>query len=181
MPELITITGPIAAGKNTVAHLLAEHYASTDRTAVIVDVDDVAHMIATPGATAGLWFAAHQAHGALTAAWMRSPVDVVIAVGPIYTPDEQAALFDALPSETEMCRVLIDAPMAVTWDRANADQSRGASRQLEFHTSAHERFRSLAHDIPRDLSFDSGTTSASAITAAILDTRWTLLRDDRRF
>ncbi len=169
MPKLMTITGPIAAGKNTVADLLAAHYASTGQTTVIVDVDDVADMIATPGAVAGLWFAAHQAHGALTAAWMRSPVDVVIAVGPIYTQDERDAFFGALPPDSQACRVLVDAPVAVTWQRANADESRGASRQREFHTAAHERFRSLVADIPRDLTFDSGAVSAAAITAAIVD------------
>lgn len=46
MPSLITITGPIAAGKNTVATLLAEHYTASGRTVVLVDVDDVAAMVA---------------------------------------------------------------------------------------------------------------------------------------
>lgn len=71
MPILVTIAGPIAAGKNTVADLLAEHCVSSGRTVVIADVDDAAAMVAGPGAGAvGLWFAAHQAHGALVGQWM---------------------------------------------------------------------------------------------------------------
>lgn len=92
MSQLVTITGPIAAGKNTVAALLAKSLVRKGRTVVIVDVDDVAAMVAEPGAAAtGLWFAAHEAHGALVARWMLSGVDVVISVGPTYTQAEQRA------------------------------------------------------------------------------------------
>lgn len=126
MPTLITITGPIASGKNTVAELLVERCASSGRTSVVVDVDDVAAMVGRPGAAAaGLWFAAHKAHGALVAQWLRSDVDVVIAVGPIYTRAEQDALFGVLPSEIRPCRVLIDAPLSATWERVSADNRRG--------------------------------------------------------
>ena len=170
MPRLITITGPIAAGKNTVADLIAAHYASTGQTTVIADVDDVAHMIVTPGQQGPHWFEAHQAHGALTAAWMRSSVDLVIAVGPVYTEAEQAALFGVLPSGVEMCRVLIDAPITATWDRVNSDKRQGASGRRDFHTSAHERFRSLVDGIPRDLTFDSAAASPTEIAAAIVNT-----------
>lgn len=169
MPSLITITGPIAAGKNTVATLLAEHYTSSGSTVVIVDVDDVAAMVAGPGAgAAGLWFAAHEAHGALVAQWMRSSIDWVIAVGPVYTQTEQRALFGALPPEVGVCRVLIDAPMSATWKRVDDDPTRGVSRQREFHTRAHERFRSLVDDIPRDLTFNSGQATAAEIAESIV-------------
>lgn len=119
---------PIAAGKNTVANSLADHYISAGRTFVIADVDDVAAMVCTPGAGAtGLWFAAHQAHGALVSQWMRSEADVVISVGPIYSQAERDALFAPLPAEARVLEVLIDAPLSTTWARVQADQRRGAS------------------------------------------------------
>lgn len=66
MPILISITGPIAAGKNTTANAVAKRCLSDELTVVIADVDDVAAMVEPPGAgAAGLWFAAHEAHGAL--------------------------------------------------------------------------------------------------------------------
>lgn len=40
---------------------------------------------------------------------MRSGVDVVISVGPIYDATETAALFEQLPTEPRVLRVLIDA------------------------------------------------------------------------
>ncbi len=52
MPNLVTITGLIAAGKNAVAELLADGCARRGLIAVLVDVDDVAAMVAAPGAGA---------------------------------------------------------------------------------------------------------------------------------
>ncbi len=169
MPILVTITGPIGAGKNTVADLLAEHCVSTGRTVVIADVDDVAAMVGGPGAGAvGLWFSAHRAHGALVGEWMNSGADVVISVGPIYTKAECDALFGQLPPSAQPIRVLIDAPLSATWGRVKDDPRRGASRDRDFHESAYGRYRSLLPDIPTDLAFDSSELSAEEIVAHIL-------------
>lgn len=168
MPTLVAITGPIASGKSTVAALLAKRCESKGLTAVIADVDDVAAMVTGPGAAAsGLWFAAHLAHGAMVAQWMLSKVNVVISVGPFHTPAEREALFGPVPAETSLCRVLIDAPLSATWERARADLTRGRSREYDFHIAAHERFRSLMPGIPSDLVFDSGKTTADEIADAI--------------
>jgi adenylylsulfate kinase-like enzyme len=124
--RLVVITGPIAAGKNTVASLIADAVAAQGRSAVLIDVDDIAAMVAAPGAAAaGLWFAAHQAHGALVGTWMQTAVDVVIAVGPIYTSREQAALLEPLPEASAVHWVVIDAPVDVTLARAQAEPGRG--------------------------------------------------------
>ena len=167
MPVLITIVGPIAAGKNTVAELVAERCVETGRTVAVADVDDVAFMLRPPARRAELWAAAHRAHGALVGRWMQSEVDVVVALGPIYDKDEQEALYGQLPVSGAPCRVLIDAPLATTWQRVSADSSRGGSRQREFHQSAHARYRSLLPGIPVDLKFDSSRSSAFEIADAI--------------
>src|SRR5919202_6095781 len=170
MARLLVITGPIAAGKNTVASLIADALAVRGRSAVLVDVDDVAAMVAGPGAAAaGLWFAAHQAHGALVGAWLQTPVDHVIAVGPIYTPREQAALLEPLPEASAVHWVVIDAPVAVTLARAQSDPGRGLSRDPEFHDHAHQRFRRLLPQIPAAQTFNSAQMSAEQIAGAVLD------------
>ena len=98
MPILIS-NPPIAAGKNTTANALVERYVSDERTVVVADVDEVAVMSARLGVGAeGLWFAAHEAHGALVAQWMPSDVDAVTSVGPIYDAVESAALFGDFPT-----------------------------------------------------------------------------------
>jgi len=168
MPQLVILTGPIAAGKNTVADRLAERLTGRGKTVVVADVDDVAAMVAAPGAArAGLWFAAHEAHGALVGQWMRSKVDYVVAVGPVYTAEERTALTSALPDGAAALWVVIDAAVAVTFARAQADPGRGLSREPEFHHAAHRRFRELLPAIPADLTFNSEELSAEQIATAI--------------
>lgn len=165
------LTGPIAAGKNTVADRLARHLTCRGHTVVVADVDDVAAMVAPPGAAeAGLWFAAHEAHGALVGQWMRADVDYVVAVGPIYAAEEQAALTRTLPDGPAVLWVIVDAEVSVTLARARADPGRGLSRDPEFHHAAHRRFRDLLPTIPADRYFDSEELDAEQIAAAIVDT-----------
>lgn len=170
MPQLVIITGPIAAGKNTVADTLAGRLTGRGRTVVVADVDDVAEMVGAPGAAAArLWFAAHQAHGAMVGQWMRSKVEYVVVVGPIYSAAERAALTDHLPDGTAALWVLIHAPVAVTLARVEEDPARGLSRDPAFHRRAHQRFRELMPQIPADLVFDSGELDAERIAAGIAD------------
>lgn len=171
MPQLVILTGPIAAGKNTVADKLTQHLTQHGRTVVVADVDDVAAMVGAPGAAeAGLWFAAHEAHGALVGQWMRSTIDYVVAVGPIYTATEQAALTRKLPDDPAVLWVVIDAAVSVTLARAQADPGRGLSRDPAFHHRAHRRFRELLPKIPADLAFDSEELDAGQIAATIVNT-----------
>ena len=94
-------------------------------------------------------------------------IEVVISVGPIYTEAEQRALYGRLPAEVSPLRVVIDAPLAVTWERARSDSSRRLSRQRDFHVAAHTRYRSLLAGIPTDLMFNSGDMAADEIATAI--------------
>lgn len=167
-PKLLVLTGPIAAGKNAAADDLAERLTTRGYTVVIADVDDVAAMVGDPGAGAvGLWFAAHEAHGALVGQWMRSAVDYVIAVGPIYSPEEQEALTRSLPTEVAPVWVVIEAPVSVTLNRAQSDPTRGLSRDVGFHRAAHLRFRELAVQIPATARFDSSELRREDLAAAI--------------
>jgi hypothetical protein len=137
---------------------------------VIADVDDIAATVAAPGAAvAGLWFAAHEAHGALVGQWMRSDVDYVVAVGPFFTAEERAALTRTLPDGAAVLWVVIDAAVSVTLPRAQADPGRGLSPEPEFHHAMHRRFRALLPMIPADLTFDSEKLDADRIAAAIAE------------
>lgn len=170
MPQLVNLTGPLAAGKNTVADKLAELLTASGHSVVVADIDEVAEMVRPPGAArAGLWFAAHEAHGALVGQWMRSNVDYLVTVGPFHTKEERAALTRFLPDNTSMLWVVIDAEVSVTMARALADPTRGLSRDPGFHHRAHSRFRELLPTIPADLTFDSVAMDADQIAAAIAE------------
>jgi hypothetical protein len=171
MPQLVILTGPIAAGKNTVADRLTQRLTGHGHTVVVADVDDVAAMVGAPGAgKAGLWFAAHEAHGALVGQWLRTDVDYVVAVGPFWTAQEQAALTRTLPAGVDTLWVVIDAPVSVTLARAQAGPGRGLSRDPAFHHRAHQRFRQLLPTIPANRTFDSQELGAEQIAATIAET-----------
>lgn len=170
MPHLVILTGPIAAGKNTVADRLTDLLTWHGHTVVVADIDDVAGMVGAPGAAkAGLWFAAHEAHGAMVGQWMRSDVEFVVVVGPVYSDEEQEALTRTLPDDASVLWVVVDAPVSVTLPRAQADQGRALSADAEFHHAAHRRFRQLLPRIPVDATFDSEKLDAEKIAAEIMD------------
>lgn len=169
-PQLIVLTGPIAAGKNAVADQLSRQLTAGGHTVVVVDLDNVAAMVGHPGAAAlGLWFQAREAHGALVGQWMRSPVEYVVAVGPIYSKEEQQALTRSLPEASTPTWVTIDAPVSVTLLRAQSDLTRGLSADATFHHAAHQRFRVLAPQIPATATFDSSVLRPQDIAAAVED------------
>ena len=171
MPQLVILTGPIAAGKNTVADGLAQRLTGRGHTVVVADVDEVAAMVRAPGAAAaGLWFAAHEAHGALVGRWLRSNVDYVVVVGPFWTAEERATLLAPVPDGVDTLWVVIDAPVSATFPRALADPGRALSRDPAFHQRAHDRFRKWLPSIPADQTFDSEELSADQIAAAIAET-----------
>lgn len=173
--QLVVVNGPIASGKSTTAAALAAAAAARGRTAAVLDVDDVAEAVATPGAGAsGLWLSAHHAHGALVVRWLRTPLDVVVAVGPFHSPAERAALLDELPPGTAAHWVLLDTPVETTLERAQADPTRGISREEAFHRERHERYRRLvaeAADVPQVGAaqvFDTSSTSTGEVVAAVV-------------
>ncbi|WP_420113981.1 AAA family ATPase [Pseudactinotalea sp.] len=169
MADLVTIVGPLASGKNTVATRLTELLERSGESCAVVDVDDVADMVRARGASPSwLWPTAHEIHGELVARWLASAVNVVVAVGNIYDEAEQRALEASLPEHVRALRVVLDAPIDVTWARATDDPTRGASRERDFHERAHARFRELLPRIPADVTLDTGTLSPEESARAIL-------------
>lgn len=168
VPRLVVLTGPIAAGKNATAEAVTSRLTSRGLRVVLVDLDDVAAMVGPPGAAAaGLWSATHEAHGALVGSWMRAEVDLVLAVGPIYSVEEQAALAAHLPELVVVEYVVIDAPVSLTLARALDDPSRQRSSDADFHLAAHARFRRLLPGIPCRLLLDTSTAGVGDIAGAV--------------
>jgi hypothetical protein len=63
----------------------------------------------------------------------------------------------------------MDAPVAVTLARAQADPSCGLSGDTAFHAAAHERFGQLLPEIPAAQPFDSEEISLEEMASAVLD------------
>jgi chloramphenicol 3-O-phosphotransferase len=170
--QLVVMTGPIASGKSSVAQALGNELSRAGRTAAVVDMDDCFFgTVHAPAEQRGLmWQRAHDVHGALVAAWLRTGVDVVIAHGPFLTEDENAALFSALDDGLPHVRIHLHASYDLALERVSADEDRVASRDPDFLRSTYERYERHRRAMPpSDLDFDSTTMTVDEIASALAE------------
>jgi adenylylsulfate kinase-like enzyme len=169
--RLIVITGPIAAGKSTVSELLADRLAEAGRSAVVVELDDVAHMVRSPAAEARrLWDEAHRAHAALLAGWLSTSIEVVITPGPFITRFERETLRTAIPPATAVLEVRLNSTLATAFGRVEGDPTRGLSRDPTFLRSMYEHFdRTTDGEPAAGLTFDSVAEDPESIVSSILE------------
>ena len=162
--RLLVLTGPIAAGKSTVATRLVERLVAAGRTVACSDHDEVARLGHAPGGLTGdHWAQAHVTHGALVGALLEQPFDLVVAHGPVYSAEETGALLAHVPPGTGVLRVLLTCPLGTAQDRVAADPERGLSRDPAFLAGTHARFWDLRPGIAADLVADTGTTSVEEV------------------
>jgi len=168
--RLVVITGPIAAGKSTVSELLAERLRTAGRSAVVAELDDIAHMVRSPEAEARrLWDEAHRAHAALLAGWLATSVDVVIAPGPFITLFERETLARGILPATRVLEVRLNSTYATALTRVEGDPTRGLSRDPQFLRSMYDHFDRTTEGEPEvELSFDSVAEDPDSIAASIL-------------
>jgi thymidylate kinase len=163
--ELIVVTGPIGAGKNTVSEGLAAQLRSGGRSAAVADLDDVVEMETTwSELSAASWRRAQRVHGALVGAWLRSGIDTVIAHGPFFSADDRAALLADTPQSQAARWVLLLASFEVAVERVKRDSDRNLSTDPEFLRAAYRRFDDLRADMPAcEWVFDTTRISAEEI------------------
>lgn len=164
------IVGPIASGKSTVAAALKAAITERDATAAVSDLDDVV-FAQTYTNDEDVWRRGRQVHAELVGTWLRAGVDVVIAHGPIYTPDETATLLAHVGPDVRVIRVLLLVDVDVAFERVTADTTRLFSRHEPFLRSTHARFAELLPELPAcDLTFDTAATDEVDIARTISDT-----------
>ncbi|MFC7403496.1 hypothetical protein [Georgenia alba] len=165
--RLVVVLGPIAAGKSVVAREVAARVQATGRTVAVVDVDEVASMV--PGRPED-WDLAHQVHGRLVGAWLETPVELVVAHGPIYTRRETSHLMSRVPDGTGTLRVLLRATYPAALRRVAGDPERGLSKDPGFLQRAYERFEQLRPGIaPCDLELDTEQLMPGEIADRVID------------
>lgn len=163
MPTLVAIVGPIASGKSTVADALGERFRAAGRQTAVLDLDD---LVETIGGFVGLpGERLHQAQivfGQLVGAWLDQGFDV-IAHGPFFDRDEDAALLHALPDGIEPQRVLLHTTFPVALERVSADPERLLSSFPDVLEATYDRVDELLLTMPTaEWTFD--TTDADART-----------------
>jgi hypothetical protein len=169
--ELIVLTGPIGAGKSTVAQLLARRCGASGQTAANVDLDDVAFMQDGVHDPPELWRRGGIAHVALVRAWYEAGMDVVIAHGPFFETGAYPDLFAAAPAAARVRHVLLRASYDVALARVTRDPSRGphaVSTRPDFLRRTHDTFAAIVERLPPvDLTIDTDRRTAEAVADAI--------------
>ena len=130
------ISGPIAAGKSTLAGELVQMLRREGLSVALTDLDTVAEM-ALP--TLPSWDWAHGIHAQLVGAWLRTGVDVVVDEG-TSTTDEVHQVLDQVPEGVEVFHVVLTADFDASLARAQADSGRGISKDPDFLRAAHDEY-----------------------------------------
>lgn len=155
MSALVVLTGPIGAGKTTVAPLVGQSLSRAGKDAAVVDLDDVEFMQHTAVLDVGQWWARGvEAHAALVAKWFALGVDIVVAHGPLVAVGvpgyDVGPLLRAVPTE-RVSHGLLRTPFHVAFDRVSEDRDRAEnaiSRNEGWLRGAHERFAAAVTTAP---------------------------------
>ena len=162
-PILLLIVGPIAGGKSTVARALAVRLREAGEQVALVGLDEIAEM-ALP--TLPDWNAAHEIFRSVVGQWLRTDLTVVIAEGP-GSPDEVAGVLAEVPAGTRVVIATLTSSFDIALARAQADETRGVSRDPLFLSRV---FAQWARDLPRipsDVRIDTGSSSVAESVEAI--------------
>jgi adenylylsulfate kinase-like enzyme len=147
---LVALVGPQASGKSTLASALGSELRRRGEQVAVVELDLLAAM-ALP--TLPSWEVAHQIFETVTGLWARSGLTCVIAEGSGH-PEEVAALRRQAPDEAVVLTVATTTPFDVALARAQADPTRGLSKEHAFLSEVYdawpERLQAIAPDVVVD-------------------------------
>ena len=171
MVQLVVIVGPIASGKSTVAHALAERFRTSGRRVAVLDVDEV---VETIGGFTDLSAARFQqamfVFGELVGVWLGQGYDVV-AHGPFFRRYEDEAILHAVPAGIEPRRVLLLSTLDAAFERVKGNPDRSLSINPDLLKDTYERVAELLPTmLPSEWVFDTTTTAPSTIVDRIAET-----------
>ncbi|MCA1710720.1 MAG: AAA family ATPase [Actinobacteria bacterium] len=159
MAALVVIIGPIASGKSTVAAGVAQRLRDQGRRFALVDLDEV---VAMAGGFVDLSPADFRKTqlvcGQLAGAWLRAGCDV-IAHGPFFQSEEEAALLHAVPEGTATHRIRLDSTFETALERVARDPTRDQSKDPGFLRQTYDCVELLLPAMRQpDMVFDTTTT-----------------------
>jgi chloramphenicol 3-O-phosphotransferase len=169
---LIVINGAIASGKSTIARAFASRLATRGIAVAVIDLDllyDMQHF------TSGVakdddegWATARHAAAALTDTFLSEGIRDVLVEGTFFTPAERATFVDALTTPVEAKFVTLRVGYDEALRRAEADTSRGVSRDPAFLRPYYARVEADVAAVPAtDLILDTERLTPDEAVAAI--------------
>lgn len=138
------ISGPIAAGKSTLAAEVCRRLRAGGHSVVLTDLDTVAEM-ALP--TLPDWDQAHAVHAQLVSAWCATGIEIVVDEG-TSSAEEVRQVLELLPPGVAVVHVVLTADFEASLARAQGDPSRGVSKERAFLRGDHEAYARSLPDLP---------------------------------
>lgn len=163
--RLVLIVGPIAAGKSSLAVEVAQRLRVANETVAVVSLDAIAEMALPVLAD---WWWAHEVHARTVAAWLATPIGTVVAEGP-GSPEEIQLLLSRVPSGSEVIVVLLVSRYPTALARAQAEPTRGISRDPDFLDREYQRFLKALPDIRYDVRLDSEQGAPSVLADQVVE------------
>lgn len=163
---LVVVAGPQASGKSTLAAALGADLRRRGERVAVVELDQVAAMAlpTLPG-----WDVAHRIFETVTGMWATADLTCVIAEGS-GSREEVSALLRQAP-QAAVVTVAITAPFDVALARAQADPTRGVSKERDFlsrvYASWPRELDALAPDVVIDTDALTVSEGTDRIRAAI--------------
>ena len=169
MSKLLVISGPIAAGKSTVASALAATFRKSGRSVAVVDLDRLYMMLDDPAPMSDPSHSreARRAAAALTDHFVLDGIELVILEGTFWTMSEREELTAALTTLVQPVFVTLHVSVEEALRRVQADSGRRASRDPAILRASHAAFGAVS-PIPTDAIIDSSSVSADAVSVAII-------------
>lgn len=165
------VVGPQASGKSALASALSAELRRQGEPVALVELDQIAAM-ALP--TLPDWDSARQIFEATTGMWARTKLTCVIAEGS-GSQDEVVRLLSQAPPNAATVTVVTTAPFDVAFARAQADHTRGMSKEHDFLRTVYDGWVSEITRITADVLIDTSAHtlehSVSQVLTAIRSAR----------
>jgi predicted kinase len=166
---VVVITGPIASGKSTVARELARVLEGTNARVEVIDLDNVHDELVAAGqpSSPATWDLARGAAASLANTLLAQGVAVVVAEGSYSAPADRAAFASHLDPGVSPLYVTLSVSFDEALRRAQADPTRGRSRDPGFLRSYFAADEAGGTSPDSDLVIDTERESATSAAAAI--------------
>lgn len=148
---LVIVAGPQASGKSTLAAALSAELRQRGERVAWVQLDQIAAM-ALP--TLPSWEAAHHVFEVTAGLWARTELTCVIAEGS-GSEVEVSRLRSQAPPDAVVVTVATTATFEAAYARAQADPSRGISREHDFLSKVYQHWDAELLRINPDLTIDT--------------------------
>jgi adenylylsulfate kinase-like enzyme len=167
---VIVITGPIASGKSTIASELARSLELANIRAEVIDLDQVHDGLPPDGSTSetSTWTRARREAATAANALLAEGVAVVIADGSFNLPIDRETFVRDLRRSSRVLFVTLRVSFEEALRRAQADPTRGRSRDRQFLASHFEARRAELATVPStDIQIDTERTTTAEAAARI--------------